>query len=156
MSFYHVIAKTDPEGKFRCLFSDLTEDSLKEKFIKPYERGITFFSGNDLFSPSDLISVKIVQTQRTEQIERNEIYLKDREHIDEINRTSELIFVNIGRGYEPEDIAQAGEDVTHTFLKGPPGFKPGKFSTSAKVLGWIASIIATIVAAGAIKWLGWV
>ena len=71
MTFYHVIAKTASENKFRCVFSDLPVDDLREKFIRPYEQGKTFFSGNDLFSPPDLRSLQIVQTERKEQIEKN-------------------------------------------------------------------------------------
>ncbi|MGK2913887.1 MAG: hypothetical protein ACSLE5_05420 [Porticoccaceae bacterium] len=156
MPYYHVIAKTATEDKCRCLFSDLSPDELKECFIRPYERGKAFFSGKDLFSPSDLRSVQIIQTARSDQTERDEINRKDRASIDEINRTSQrAVFISIGGGYDPEDIAQAGEDVTHSFIKGPPGFKSGRFAPSIKVVSWAAGIIATVIGAGLVKWLGW-
>ncbi|MEN1943218.1 hypothetical protein WCE55_05060 [Luteimonas sp. MJ293] len=157
MTFYHVIAKTAAEDKFHCLFSDLSVVDLKKKFVRPYELGRTFFSGNDLFSPSDLRAVQIVRTPRPDQVERDEINRKDREHINKINRESpHVFFVSVGGGYSPEDIAQAGDDVTHSFIKGPPGFKSGKFMPSFKVLSWVGGIAAAVIAAGLAKWLGWV
>jgi len=157
MPYHHVIAKTASRDEFRTLFSDLSAAALQERFITPYERGKSFFSGNDLVSPSDLRSVQIVRTQRPDQIERDEINRIDRAKIDKINSSSDSVFfVSIGGGYEPQDIVQAGEDVTHAFIKGPPGFKAGRWAPSMKALGWIAGIIATVVAAGLAKWLGWV
>jgi hypothetical protein len=157
MPYHHVIAKTASSDEFRALFSDLSADALQERFITPYERGTSFFSGNDLISPSDLRSVQIVRTQQLDQIERDEINRIDRAKIDEINSSSDgVFFLSIGGGYEPQDIAQAGEDVTHTFIKGPPGFKAGRWAPSMKAFGWIAGIVATVIAGGLAKWLGWV
>jgi hypothetical protein len=157
MPYYHVIAKTASENKHRCLFSDLNIGDLKKRFIEPYELGKSFFSGNDLFSPTDIKSVLIVVTQRPDQIERDEINRKDREQINEINRTSKhCFFLSVGGGYDPEDIAQAGDDVTHTFIKGPPGFKSSRFAPSAKVVGWVIGIVGAVLSAGIAKWLGWV
>ena len=155
MPYHHVIAKTASSDEFRTLFSDLSAAVLQERFIAPYERGESFFSGKDLISPSDLRSVQIVRTQQPDQIERDEINRIDRAKIDEINSSSaSVFFVSIGGGYEPQDIAQAGEDVTHTFIKGPPSFRAGRWAPSIKALGWIGGIIATVVAGGLAKWLG--
>lgn len=156
MSYHHVIAKTASNDEFQIIFSDLSVAALQENFISPYERGMSFFSGNDLISPSDIRSVQIVRTQQLDQIEREKINRIERANIDEINSSGQgLFFVSIGGGYEPQDIAQAGEDVTHTFIKGPPGFKAGRWAQSTKAIGWFATIIAGVVAAGLVKWLGW-
>jgi len=157
MPYHHVIAKTAASDEFRTLFSDLSAAAMQERFISPYERGKSFFSGNDLVSSSDLRSVQIVRTQQTDKIERDEINRIDRAKIDEKNSSGDgVFFLSIGSGYEPQDIVQAGEDVTHTFIKGPPGFKSGRWAPTLKALGWIAGIIATVVGAGLAKWLGWV
>jgi hypothetical protein len=157
MPFHHVIAKIDGEDKFRCLFSDLSASDLQKRFIVPYERGKSFFSGNDLISANDLRSLHIVRTQRSDQIERDEINRADRAYIDKINRSGNGMFIiSLGGGYEPQDIIQAGEDVTHTLIKGPPRFKAGIWAPSMKVLAWVGGIIAAVVAAGIVKWLGWV
>jgi hypothetical protein len=157
MPYFHVIAKATSEDKFSCLFSDLSSENLAKKFVKPYEKGEKFFSGNDIYSPADLRSIKIIKTERTDQVERDELNRKHREEIDEINRSSQHpVFISLGGGYEPEDIADAGEDVTHSLIKGPPGFKAGKFGAPSKAAGWIGGIIAAVAAAGIAKWLGWV
>lgn len=156
MAYHHVIAKVGQSDKFRILFADLSLADLKELFITPYERGRSFFSGNDLVAPSDLRSVQVVRTERTEQKERERINNESLAQIDKINRESDsVVFISPGSGYDPEDIAEAGEDITHSVIKGPPGFRAGKWSTPAKVLAWVAGIVAVVIAAGVIKWLGW-
>ena len=157
MPYFHVVAKTTSGDKYSCLFLDLSQEDLMRKFVRPYENGKKFFSGNDIYSPADLISIKIIKTARTAQVERDEINRKHREKIDETNRSSQYaVFISLGGGYEPEDIAEAGEDVTHSFIKGPPGLKAGKFSAPLKAVGWIGGIVAAVAAAGIAKWLGWV
>ena len=156
MSFHHVIAKIGSEDKPRVLFTDLSADALKERFVKPYEKGQAFFAGNDLVAPSDLRSVQIIQTDRSDETERNEINRKDRESIDRLNDPSSgVFFLSLRGGYEPQDIADVGVDVTHDFIKGHPGFKAGKWEPSMKALAWIGGVVATVLAAGAVKWLGW-
>ena len=156
MPFHHVIAKVRPEDKPRVLFTDLSVDELRERFIRPYEKGVAFFSGNDLISPTDLRSVQIIRTDRPDQTERDEINRKDREHIESLNDpNSAIFFLSVGGGYQPQDIAEVGTDVTHDFIGGHPGFKAGKWEPSMKVLAWVGGIAATVVAAGAVKWLGW-
>lgn len=156
MTYHHVIAKVGAEEKFRVLFTDLTVEELVERFVKPYEKGNSFFSGNDLISPNYLRSVQVIRTERQNEVERDEINRKDRESIDRLNNSDSGVFiVSIGGGYEPQDIAGAGEDLTHTFIKGHPGFKAGRWDPSIKVTAWVGGIIATVVAAGIVKWLGW-
>ncbi|WON75340.1 hypothetical protein [Nitrosospira sp. Is2] len=68
----------------------------------------------------------------------------------------DLVFISPGSGYNAEDIAEAGEDMTHSFIKGPPGFKAGRFVFSAKIFSWITEVLAAVVGARIAKWLGWV
>ena len=82
---------------------------------------------------------------------------QDQKNIDEFNRSSDGVFVlSAGGGYAPKDIARAGDDVTQIFLKGPPGYKAGQWSSTIKVIAWIGGIFSAVIAAGVIKWLGWV
>jgi hypothetical protein len=152
MTYHHVIAKVGAEEQFRCLFSDLSTTTLKQKFIIPYDKGTSFFSGGDLISPNELRSLLIIRTKSKEEVERVELNRISRANIEEINRSSPIMFISVGSGYDPVDIAEAGEDVTHFFIKGPPGYKSGQWTP----IGWIASIVAAVVAAGVVKWLGWV
>ncbi|WP_367066038.1 hypothetical protein [Oryzisolibacter sp. LB2S] len=119
MSHHHVIAKVGSDSKLRVLFVDLDANALSERFIKPYEKGTSFFSGNDLISPNDLRSVHIVRTERPDAVERDELNRKVRESIDRLNELgSGVFFLSVGGGYKPQDIAEAGVDVTHDFIKG--------------------------------------
>lgn len=156
MAYHHVIAKVGQDGKFRVLFADLSLAELEKRFIAPYARGDSFFSGNDLVAPNDLRSVRVVRTERPEQEERERINNESLAQIDKINRESKgMVFISPGSGYDPEDIAEAGEDITHSVIKGPPGFRAGKWRTSTKILAWVAGIVAAVAAAGVIRWLGW-
>ena len=156
MSHYHVIAKLDSERELRVLFVDLDVATLNERFVKPYEKGIPFFSGNDLISPTTMRSLQIVRTERPDAVERDDINRKDRESIDRLNEPgSGVFFLSVGGGYEPQDIAEAGVDVTREFIKGHPGFKAGWWQPSMKVMAWVGGIFASVVAAGISKWLGW-
>ncbi len=156
MTYHHVIAKVGSEDKYRSLFLDLSASELSEKFLTPYEKGVAFFSGNDLISPSELRSVQIIRTERNEEAERDELNRISLAQIDEINRSGSVTFISAGSGYFPEDIADAGEDVTRALIKGPPGHKAGRWAPSLLVFGWIAGIAATVAAAGLVHWLGWV
>lgn len=156
MPYYHIIAKVGAEEEFRVLFTDLTDEELRERFIKPYESGNSFFSSNDLISPNDLRSIQIIRTEHQNEVERDEIYRKDRERIDLINNSdSDFILGFIGGGYAPQDIVESGEDLTHTLIKGPPGFKAKRWDPSMKIVAWIGGIVATVVTAGIVKWLDW-
>lgn len=157
MPFHHVIAKIGTEENFRCLFSDLSIADLHKRFVVPYEQGKSFFSGNDLIAPCDLRSLHIIRTQRLDQTERDEINRIERANIDEINRSNDgFYFFSVGGGYEPQDILQVGNDITHIVINGPPGFKAGRWVPSIKFLAWVGGIIATVFAAGLVKWFGWV
>ena len=157
MPFHHVIAKIEPEDKPRVLFADLSATELKERFLAPYEKGQAFLSGHDLISPSALRSVQIIQTDRSSEAERDEINRRDRDRIDRLNDSSSgVFFLSLGGGYEPQDISEVGVDVTQDLIKGPPGFKSGTWESSKNVLAWVGGIVATIVAAGVVRWLGWV
>lgn len=157
MAYYHLIAKVGSEERCRELFTDLTEKELTDCFVRYYEKGDSFFSGNNLISPYDLRSINIIRTLRKNEVEWDEINRNYCERINRLNNPDDGLFViDLGRGYEPQDIADAGEDLTHTFIKGSPGFKAGRWKPWQKVFAWVAGIVATIIAAGIIKWLGWV
>lgn len=75
--------------------------------------------------------------------------------IDEMNRTSGFVIISPGEGYEPEDLAEAGPDVTRTYLRGGLGSSTGILGFPKSVMGWTLDIVAEAVAAGVAKWLGW-
>lgn len=160
MAFHHVLVFLGPEKKPRMLFADLTSRELATRFITPYEQGRPFFVGNELISPHDLRAIHIIRTQRSDKTEREEINRKDREGIDRINASgSRLVVIGAGAGNEPEDITGAGEDITHTLIKGPPGYRANRWRTTIGVLksvwGIVAAVISTVLAAGIMWYLNW-
>jgi hypothetical protein len=142
MPFFHINAKVGKDEKLRSLFKDLSADELKARFIKPFEKGIYFFCGNDLIAPSDLRTIQIIRTERQDKVERDEINIKDLESIRQLNNSrTGVVFISAGRGYEPQDIAEVGTDVTHTYLKGPPGFKSHWWESRKKEIAWFVGIV---------------
>lgn len=157
MPYFHVIGKLNYSDEARVLFSDLSQEDLKRDFIKPYERGSTFFSGSELIDSRTITQIRIIETPRVEALEREEINRADLKSIDEMNRQSSgVVLLSLGAGYEPEDIAEAGEDVSRQFIKGAPGFKRGFASHITPMFGWMAGIISAVIASGISKWLGWI
>lgn len=169
MAYFHVIAKLASKNEFVCLFKDLTLDDLRLKFLQPYTVGRDFMSGTDVVSSKDVISIKIIETLRNDETEREEINRRSRAQIDEINRSSDSVFfVSLGSGWEPEDIAEAGEDVTSIYIKGAPGYlnfssaKPDA-TVSALRKEWYErsiakaaiALIVTVIGGGLIYAFGW-
>ena len=168
MAYFHVITKLVSGEHPICLFDDLSSDDLRAKFLRHYERGQDFLAGGNVISAKDIRSVRIIETNRDNATEREEINRRSRAKIDELNSSSDSVFfISLGNGYEPDDIAEAGEDVTSVYIKGPPGYA---LATSLPALAPAASsrtwyehagkaliaLVVTLVAAGIIYKLGWI
>jgi hypothetical protein len=169
MAYFHVIAKLAQESEPVCLFKDLTLDDLRLKFLRHYDAGRDFLTGAEVVSCKDIRSVRIIETLRDDETEREAINRRSRAEIDEINRSSESsFFISLGSGWEPEDIAEAGEDVTSLYIKGAPGHLShagSKASTTLTVSrkAWhehsivkaTIAIIVAVVSGGLIYAFGW-
>lgn len=153
--FYQVLAAIG-DRKTEMLFSDLTAKDLGKEFITPYMRGKTFFARTLIVNPSELRQVRIIETPVKEAEARHRINCASLAEIAEMNRTSGFTIFSPGQGYEPEDIVDAGVDVTRTFLRGGPGSSNSLLGLSKTAAGWILTIVASVLAAGLAKWLGWV
>lgn len=153
--FYQVLAALG-DRKTEMLFSDLTAEKLYQNFVTPYKRGKSFFAGNMIVNPSELRKVQIIETRITEAEARDRINRESLADIAEMNRTSDFMIISPGRGYDPEDVTEAGVDVTAAFLRGGPGSSKG-LHAKAKTAGvWLLTIVASVVAAGLAKLFGWV
>jgi hypothetical protein len=152
--FYHVLAAIG-DGKVQMLFSDLSSAELNRSFVKQYRRGQTFFAGQQLVKPSELRTVQVVETSEREATARERLNRDDLARIDALNRSSNIVFISPGIGYEPEDLVEAGADVTREYLTRGPGSSPTLFGISKSVLLWILGIVAAAVSTGLAKWLGW-
>lgn len=153
--FYHVLAAIG-YSKTEMLCSDLSVRELDEQFVKPYRRGKTFFAGASVVNPSELQKVRIIETPVNEAEARNRINQESLAEIAEINRTSGFTIISLGQGHEPEDVVKAGVDVTRNFLRGGPGSQNSLLGLSKMAAGWILTVVASVLAAGLAKWIGWV
>ena len=156
MPYYHVLVELrDTPRKVRCVFSDLTAKELEAKFLKPYRRGRNTLSGASVIDVMAITSTRIIETSRPSGVELQEIQQKSHREIDEFNNNSNsLILISPGRGYEPEDIGEAGVEVTTRFINSPPGV--ARYNLASKILNhpWVIAIAGGILVAGIAAWLG--
>lgn len=155
MSYYHVIAKVESDEAERVLFSDLRKKELASKFINPYEKGANFFSENVRLSPYNLQQVKIFQTEKTFVAELDEIKCRRQEKLDQRNNSdSGVVFLSLENECQPMDIAEAGEDLTQTLIKGHPGFKADKWKWIGVLFKWFAGILAMVLTGLIVNFFG--
>jgi hypothetical protein len=157
MTYYHVLLKLrDASDKVRCVFSDLTAKELEDKFLTPYRRGQRTLAGAEVIDTMAITSTQIVETNRLSDVERREIQEKSGREIEEINRSSDsIVLISIGRGHEPEDIEEAGTDVTASFIHAPPG--QGQSNPAIEMFNnpWLVAVAGGVVVAAITAWLGW-
>jgi len=153
--FYQVLAAIC-DRETEMLFSDLTAKELGEQIVTPYKHGKTFFAGTSVVNPSELRKVRIIETPVNEAEARRRINRDSLAEIAEMNRTLGFTIISAGQGHKLEDLAEAGVDVTRTFLRGGPGSSSSLLGLSKTAAGWLLTIVASVLAAGLAKWLGWV
>ncbi len=157
MSYLHVSVKfRDAPEKVRCIFSDLSEKELEANFLKPYRLGRATLSGAEVIDVNSIVSTQIIETQRVSELELKEIQDISWKEIQEYNRHSDsVVVVSPGHGYNSEDIAEAGSDVTSRYITSPPGHQTSSIVSSALNHQWVVAIIGGLVVAGVAAWLGW-
>jgi len=155
MSYYHVLVSISGSARIEVLFADMSVSELKTKFLKPYKRGSTFLAASKVIKPDELRSIRIIETEDKEADARRKINDADLADIAEMNRSGGVMIISPGRGYQPEHLAEAGDDVTSHFLDTGPGVPSTFFGVSKKAVVWALSIVAGVLATGLAKWLGW-
>ena len=88
-------------------------------------RGRTFFAGALVVAPIELRELRIIETPVKEAAAREQVNRDSLAEIAEMSRTSGLFIISPGQGYHPNDVLEAGADVTRTFLRGGPGSSGG-------------------------------
>lgn len=169
MAYLHVIAKLRGEDSWICIFRDLTPDDLRFRFVRHYELGERFLGEDRVIDPKEIQSLKIIETLLSDAQEREAICEEHRQSIEALNRSSDhLVFGIAGLGWNVEDIAEAGEDVTKVYIKGAPGHLrkgssidvPERPEENNK--GWrvttgnrLFDLIVAVGAAGVVYFFGW-
>jgi hypothetical protein len=159
MSYYHVVISLDDGSQLlRVVFNDLSELQLRTQFVRPYAKGEDLVCGNEIIPVARIRKRHIVRTTRPEKVERDALNAKSLAEIDAMNRQpGGVIFLSAGRGYDPDDILEVGEDVTSQYIQGPPGH-----ASRSGILGalfnnqWILAIVSGLVVTGVAWWLGWI
>tara|TARA_R110000850_G_scaffold276394_1_gene418362 strand:+ start:2215 stop:2685 length:471 start_codon:yes stop_codon:yes gene_type:complete len=140
----------------RVLFKDLTRRELVKRFIKPYEKGGDFLSDNhDIIPLSFLRTIEIIRTEYPSKIEQDELRRKEREEIERLHGPDSGYVYDSAGDPTYRDLNKVGENVNHIFLKGQPGYKARRWEPSLKAIAWVSGVVATVIAAGIVKWLGW-
>lgn len=136
MPYFHVVVQSKNNKKPLCVFKDLSERELKNKFVKPYKLNKSFFYHGNILPVSELVNIKIVSTlQKHEQELKQELSVAHKEAIkkannlfkDIIEESNVLDSVNTDTsfntvlGYHDNEIQDCGVDVTHKFIREAPG-----------------------------------
>ena len=120
MAYYHVRisqSKKDDEVKL-----DLTYDELEQRFLLPYRTGNPITVGGTTIMPGDIERIRISMTELP-----SEYFLPI---VKQERRASGVITSISDEWY----VAEKGEDVTDTFIVGPPGHESNNERTVSKEL----------------------
>lgn len=158
MALYHVLVTTsDKPESFRCILFDLSDDDLKQNFLRPYKRAKSILCGDEVIESRAIKRLKIVRTAASSATELKQLQEKSVREIQEFNRSSEsVVLISPGRGHNIEDITDVGEDVTARYVLAPPG-EGDAWVVAMSFLnsGWVVAIGGGVVVAALAWWFGW-
>lgn len=156
MPYYHVLVTfTDSPKNPQCVLDDLSEQELKTKFVRLYKKGKDILCDKEVVRIGNIKSVQIIRTNKKNEDERSIIQEESFKRIQELNRQSDSIaIISIGHGYNTEDIAYAGEDVTSQYITGAPGHETSNLILSFLNNPWVMTIGAGLILAALGAWLG--
>ena len=157
MAYHHVLLTlADAPDKPRCVLLDLTEKQLQIQFVTPYEKGKDILCGSEIIRISNIKRIQIIRTGKTNEIERNDFRERISQENEEFNRQSNSsVIIGIGCGYEPEDITEAGEDVTTQYISGLPGHASSNTFRELINHPWVITIGGGLIVAALVWWFRW-
>ena len=157
MSYYQVILKLkNPESSFQHILVDASEEELLFKIVKPYRNGCNIFHDSTVIDCGDIEKINIVCTEDKNEKARDKLNDESFKRMDEITRNYDsLVIIGPGAGYDPEDIVEAGKDVTENYIKGPPGY--GKAGVLQEFIynPWVMTIGTGLIIAAIVAWMKW-
>lgn len=151
-----VAVEQNPDD-LRQVFTDLEENDLKPKLVSPYKKGTSLICGNEIIPIPQIRKIYIVRTVRSDEVERADLHAQSVREIDQFNRESDsAVLISAGRGYDPQDILEAGENVTAKHLSGHPGAAADP-SVFGRLIGnpWVVTVAGGLVVAYLIWRFGW-
>lgn len=144
--YFHVVVWIKPfAGIARLLHSDQSEAELKRNFLTPYRRGRRTVLDGEIIDLRDISTVKIVKTELNKDDELQALQNRSTAEIDAINRSSpDFVIIARGQGWEDEEIADCGEDVTAQYVKVAPG--EASFISTIVAHPWTVGLGTTVLA----------
>lgn len=155
MAYFHVLISgvTTPDV-YRCIFVDLSESKLKSLILRPYRSGSPLVANGRVYSQSELCGIKIVRTETTSSNALATASAGIDKQFQELSRHGFPGAIGPFPSYGPDQIGEAGVDVTSQFITNSPGeggrWKPVKAAFSNS---WIIAIGGAVVATAIAKWL---
>lgn len=145
--FFHVLVTLRGDGE-SLLLADLSRTDLQRRFLNPYVRGDKFTVVGRIVDPHDLTGVRIIKTGVPQKAAMEQLLQESIAATDRLNAASDrtgAFFLGPFCSYD-EDIGQAGEDVTSTFVVGAPGSGRG----FAHYLNhpWTLTLLGGLIVAG--------
>lgn len=121
--FFHVVAEFESRKGRVLVFSDLSDREVRTLFVRPYARGAKLLVNGEVVDLARIREVKVVRTEHSKSDELKILQERSRQDIDRINSdpNSGAIFISVGSGWEDDEIADVGADVTSEFLSEAPG-----------------------------------
>lgn len=157
MAYYQVLVAVEQNpDDLRQVFTDLGENDLKPKLVGPHNNGTSLICGNAITPVPQIRKIQIVRTVRSDEVERADLHAQSVREVDQFNRESDsVVLTSAGRGYDPQDILEAGEDVTAKYLSGHPGRPLGVRSQEVHWQPWVVTVAGGLVVAYFIWRFGW-
>lgn len=154
--YFHVLLTY--EGKDEEFgIRDLSEVDLKDKFVKPYNRGDTFLVGNKVTAPDKVTAVRILVSSEHSKVLLEREQQRRVAADDVINRTDPGFFILRAHTMGSEDLAGLSVDVTQRYIKRLPGSRPGPasgFFNHPWMLAVVAAAVSGLIVAFLAKTLG--
>lgn len=156
MPFHHVlITLSNTPNEWRCLFVDLSERELESRFLAPYRKGADILLSGEVIRLLDVRKVQVIRTNRNSETELKDLQDSSYAEVQRLNRLSPgVAFISAGRGYQQEDIAELGKDMTDHFVKGAPGHAPPFSFRDALNNPWVLTIGGGLLVAFLLAMLG--
>lgn len=149
MPQFHVFIQQDGDAALRCFLTDLTADAVRDRVVKPYNRGRHLVRGGEIVPIGSLRRIEICSTEASFDTSYGATHAEHVRRIDALNTGDGVFFLSPGPGYD--DMAQEWVNVTEQFLKGrAPGSATGvmhKLSFNPTVSATVATAVGGIILA---------
>lgn len=152
---FHVFIQQGGDAALRCFLMDLTVDAVRERVVKPYNRGGHLVRGGEIVPVDSLRRIEICSTESSFDTSYEAAHAEHMRRIEALNTGDGVFFLSPGPGHD--DMAQEWINVTEQFLKGrAPGSTTAvmhKLSSNPIVSATVATVVGGIILAVVVYYL---